>query len=293
MAETDTIANQLSLSFSVISVAKPLKSERTLMELPFFSLSKSKCMTPLIYRSDNQVITVKPGSDGMPTIWDQDILLYISSLLNEQIERGHEVSKVIRFKAYDLLTFCGRSTAKRGYELLWQALNRLQGTQISTNIQSNDKVFSGQFSWIPEWKRLTTLKNGKTRVSAVEVTLSDWLFDAITKERRILSLPRRDYFKLTGGLQRKVYLVARKHVGRQSSWKISLPKLADKCGCIDRLSKFRERLALIAKDNPIPGYGIIINLRQAKGKNVRNADVLVQFYNLDHDQSSLVLGGNS
>jgi plasmid replication initiation protein len=51
---------------------------------------------------------------------------------------------------------------------------------------------------------------------AVEVTLSEWLYNAVAA-REVLTL-NRDYFRLGGALERRLYEVARKHCGRQAKW---------------------------------------------------------------------------
>lgn len=278
MAEVATEAGQLTL-FTSGNLDAAIKNERALMELPFFSLVKAKCMVPIVYEDGDQRIEIKPGADGLATIWDQDVIIYISSIINAKVDRGEKVTPRVRFKAHDMLKYCERSTSSRGYELLWKALDRLQGTQIRTNIASAGVKFGQQFSWIADWKQITQeTANGKVQLAEVEVTLCDWLFNAISHERRVLTLPR-DYWKLTGGIERRLCNLARKHVGRQSGWKIRLPRLAEKCGQRDRLSKFRERLEDIAAKDNIPNYSIRLSMPKTPAGNIRNASVMVIFVN--------------
>lgn len=58
---------------------------------------------------------------------------------------------------------------------------------------------------------------------AIELVLSEWLYRAILG-REVLTL-NRDYFRLSGELERRLYELARKHCGHQSRWTISLPVL--------------------------------------------------------------------
>ncbi len=275
MAVAVTEMTQLTL-FDGGNLDAAVKNERALMELPFFSLVKTKCMQTIFYTDGAQKIEIKPGADGLATIWDQDVILYISSIINAKVDRGETVSPRVRFKAHDLLKFCERSTSSRGYSLLWKALDRLQGTQIRTNIASGGMTFGQQFSWISDWKQISqTNAKGKVQLSEVEITLCDWLFYALVKERRVLTLPR-DYFKLTGGIERRLCNLARKHCGRQAMWRIKLPKLAEKCGQRDRLAKFRERVEAIAS---VPGYRIRVEKSVTPGGSVRNGSVMVVFIN--------------
>ena len=47
-----------------------------MMAFPFFCLTKKGRTTPLTYRDDKVKIEIKPGSTGMATIWDKDVLIY-------------------------------------------------------------------------------------------------------------------------------------------------------------------------------------------------------------------------
>jgi hypothetical protein len=77
-----------------------------------------------------------------------------------------------------------------------------------------------------------------------------------------LTLDRR-YFQLAKPLERRLYELARKHVGQQASFKIGLDKLRLKCGSQSTLKEFRRLLlAIIAADtqhNYMPGYSFVID----------------------------------
>jgi hypothetical protein len=61
------------------------------------------------------------------------------------------------------------------------------------------------------------------------------------------------YFDLTGGLERRLYEIARKHVGRQTEWKVSLLQLAKKCGTMQRnLRRFKFDLKELAELDRLP-----------------------------------------
>ena len=53
-----------------------LKGDRASMEHPFFSLSKTPDRKVRHYEHNGRHVTVKPGADGMATIWDKDILIF-------------------------------------------------------------------------------------------------------------------------------------------------------------------------------------------------------------------------
>ena len=67
------------------------------------------------------------------------------------------------------------------------------------------------------------------------------------------------YFDLTGGLERRLYEIARKHVGRQAEWRVSLMVLAKKCGTMQRnLRRFKFDLKELAELDRLPDYQMFL-----------------------------------
>ena len=87
---------------------------------------------------------------------------------------------------------------------------------------------------------------------AVEVTLNEWLYNAIIAHE-VLTL-NRDYFRLDGGLERRLYELARKHCGSQARWSISVELLHKKSGSTGPLKRFREFVRKIANEDALPDY---------------------------------------
>ena len=79
--------NQVDLFLDQLADA-PVKDERALMEFPFFSLQKRPRKTPFVFDDGTVRIEIQPGPKGIATIWDKDILIYLTSLVNERIEHG-------------------------------------------------------------------------------------------------------------------------------------------------------------------------------------------------------------
>jgi plasmid replication initiation protein len=230
-----------------------LKDDRHSMEHPFFSLSKKPDHRIRRYEHNGAHIVAKPGADGMPTIWDKDILIYAVSQLVEAMNQGRRVSRTIRLKAYDLLVSTNRGTGGRAYDLLAAAFERLKGAVIQTDIRTNGFRQREGFNIIDHWKIIErNLATG--RMAAIELTLSEWLYNA-TIGREVLTL-NRDYFRLNGGLERRLYEIARKHCGRQPKWMVSIEVLHKKSGSQATLKKFRELLKRAAKNDELPDYRI-------------------------------------
>jgi plasmid replication initiation protein len=211
-------------------------------------------------RQDGNVsIRISPGERGIASIWDKDVLIYLSSLINAKIERGEEVSRTVRIAAYDLLRVTRRHTGKNGYQEIYDALFRLRSTTITTDIQSGGERETRGFGWIDSFRILTRENKAGSRVmQGLEITLNDWTFRALVKDRRVLSI-NPAYFDLTGGLERRLYEIARKHVGRQTEWKVSLLQLAKKCGTMQRnLRRFKFDLKELAELDRLPDYQMFL-----------------------------------
>lgn len=85
--------------------------------------------------------------------------------------------------------------------------------RIFTNIETGDRRDDGYFPLIGEWDGSFSYKDNTIR--HIKVELPGWLFRAVLNFE-VLTLSR-DYFRLDGGLERRVYELCRKHCGNQSA----------------------------------------------------------------------------
>src|SRR5713226_3866929 len=229
-----------------------LKADRHTMEHPMFSLSKTPDRKERHYEHQGRTVTVMPSSRGVATIWDKDVLLYCISTLVDGLNRGHkDISRTVRLRAYDLLVTTNRSTGGDHYKRLEAAFDRLAGTRIKTNISTNGVRVREGFGLIDNWKNIERAP-GNGRMVAVEVTLNEWLYNAILA-REVLTL-NRDYFRLDGGLERRLYELARKHCGNQAKWAISMEMLHKKSGSTASLKEFRRKVKMIVEGDVLPDY---------------------------------------
>jgi plasmid replication initiation protein len=231
-----------------------LKDDRHSMEHPMFSLSKKPDHRVRHYERNGVHVTVKPGADGMATIWDKDVLIYAISQLVEALNQGRPISRTIRLTAYDLLVVTNRGTGARAYKLLAAAFGRLKGTIIETDLHTNGLRQQEGFNIIDHWK-IIRHTSANSRMVAIELTLSEWLYRAVLA-REVLTLSR-DYFRLDGGLERRLYELARKHCGNQTRWAIGMELLHKKSGSTASLKMFRHHVKDIAKSNVLPDYTLL------------------------------------
>ena len=226
------------------------KDDLASMEHPIFSLSTRPDRNVLNYAHNGTEITVTPSVKGRATIHDKDILIYCISQLVAALNAGRPVGRVLQLKAYDLLVATNRETSGDAYRRLREAFERLAGTRITTNIVTGDQEVTSGFGLIESWEIVRKSKGG--RMVSVAVTLSEWLYRAVTA-RSVLTLSR-DYFRLRRPLERRIYELARKHCGRQPAWRISLEVLMKKAGSTSPRRVFRAMLREIIKADHLPDY---------------------------------------
>lgn len=233
----------------------PLRDQRDTMERPFFSLAKNKRVKPIEYTSPDGKVWIKVSASteyGMATIWDFDILIWAMSLIVELANRGQTPSRTIRFHPYDLLKAIGRNTTGRDYERFRAALERLKATTVKTNIRAVGLKKTAMFGWLDSWREIIDERTGKSLM--MELTVPDWVYKGILKHNLVLAI-HEDYFQLTGGLERWLYRLARKHAGLQENgFFISLPTLHKKSGSEREYRSFKSDLKKTVKRDELPEY---------------------------------------
>ena len=228
------------------------KDDMPSMEHPLFAL-KAGDRRVRRYEHRGSSIEVQPGAKGQATIHDKDVWIYCISQLVHALDRGREdVSRTVRFTAYDFLVTTQRATSGAQYQRLGDALNRLSGTRIETNIETGEYRERRGFGLVDAWRVVE--RGPDNRMVAVEVTLPDWLYRSVL-ERQVLTLDA-GYFRLRKPLDRRVYELARKHCGSQSSWKVSLVVLRTKSGSSASIREFRRSIRALAESDELPGYRV-------------------------------------
>ena len=101
----------------------------------------------------------------------------------------------------------------------------------------------------------------------MSITISEWLYQGILEEGGILSI-HEDYFLLTGGIERWLYRVARKHAGKQEfGWRFTMRQLHEKSGSAARISDFAIDIRKIVKADNLPEYALSIS-RNGEGDEI-------------------------
>ena len=235
----------------------PVKDDMSSMELPVFSLMKKKDTSIREFSRGGKTLRVVPSVLGAATIFDKDILLYlISYIVKTQEETGVVIGRRIKMNVYSFFLATGKSTGGAAFERIIDACMRLRGTTIQTNEKTTDKERTSGFGLIEEFDVVQYTKNGKGALE-LEITLSSWLHRAALNNDVLTVNPA--YFRLSQGLERRLYEVGRKHTGQQAWWTINLPGLREKMGSTQDDKDFKKSIKEIVAKQSIPDYKIALD----------------------------------
>ena len=248
------------------------------MENPLFALKPGDVrVIEYVSNSKGEVLktTIRPAVDlGRATIFDKDIWIFAISKLMQAKFEGKEINNAIEFSAAEFFKATNRGKGGKQFEMFKDALNRLRGTSILTEIETGGQRSASGFGLLDGWEVIE--ENDKKYPLRVIIELPHWLYRSITKDE-VLPISK-DYFRLRKPIDRRVYEIARKHCGKQPSWKISLELLHRKTGATMVFKNFRIAINSLAQANVLPDYCIEYD---------RKSD-MVTFINRD-DESQLLI----
>jgi plasmid replication initiation protein len=270
---------------SLFDIDSPLRGnvrgERNLMDFPFFPLAKKPQTEEIVYNHQNVTIQIRAGSGGIATMYDKEILLYLIALMKQALDRGDPVGPEFTFTAHDFFSATNvQRPSKRNYDALSGTLERLQGTQIKTNIETGQQIDRNWFSWLSEAQvTYAKLKNGDEQLKMIRVRLCNWFFRALEKDGHILHY-HQDYFRL-GTVERRLYEIARCHC-QDDLFEMPLDEMSIKIGSNMNLRQLKLTLKEIARENRIPEF--TVSLRDVvpatprldtKGRRITTPDTVV------------------
>lgn len=262
-ARPDSPTAAESVTVAVVDTDSPLEGQINgqvdLMAYPFFGLSKTPSKRAIRFVEGAVSVEVRPSEKGVATIYDKEILIYLASLAIERLERGETFDGVLTFTAYDFFKLAGLSGASgKNYQRLAGSLDRLQGTQVRTTIETGGVNIDGWFSWISEAQVIfSRTANGQKRARAFRVRITDWLVRAIAADGSVLSYDQ-SYFALSA-IERRVYEIARAGCSQADpggSVVMGLNLLRQRVGVTSPLKKFRQLMAQIIEKDDLPAYRV-------------------------------------
>ena len=237
-----------------------LRDAQDLMAYPFFSLGKSRRTVPIRFEAGAVALTVEGVPEhGIATIWDADVLIWAASQIIQARREGIAPSRLMAASPHEILRFVQRGTGRSDYLALRAALDRLQSTTVATTLRQPARPGGAQrvhrFSWINEWKECV---RSDGRSDGIELILADWFFSGVMNDALVLTLDP-GYFQLSGGIERWLYRLVRKHGGRQSTgWRFDMRHLYLKSGSLQRPSDFALQVRHLVRRQAVPGYRLAI-----------------------------------
>ena len=254
---------QFDLFIASASEVSP-KEHQDLMARNWFSMAKQKRTQPIQHSfGDNWVKITADDSYGIATIFDNDVLLFVISQYMSAINNNIPTGRRFQFTGYEYFKFIGKNKfGGKGYDDLWRALERLHHTFVETNIRMDNSNRHHSFNWLSEIKQV---KDGNTH-KGYEIVIPDWLYESVVEKKIVLTLDD-DYFKIRGGLERWLYLFARKSSGYNTGgWSEGLFSIYQKSGSKSSFSEFKRSISAIIKRGGVLGYKISpISYKRQKG----------------------------
>jgi plasmid replication initiation protein len=98
----------------------------------------------------------------------------------------------------------------------------------------------------------------------IELVIPDWFYEGVIDQALVLTIDPA-YFALTGGLERWLYRLVRKHGGKQKGgWSFDFQHLHMKSGALSPMKRFAFDLRDIVRRQALPGYKL--SLEHALGR---------------------------
>mgnify|MGYP003602279974 FL=1 len=224
------------------------------MENPLFALKPGDVrVIEYVSNSKGEVLktTIRPAVDiGRATIFDKDIWIFAISKLMQAKFEGKEINNAVEFSAEEFFQVTNRGRGGNQFVMFKEALNRLQGTNIETEIETGGQKSASGFGLLDGWE--VTEESNKKLPLRVIVELPNWLYRSVVSDE-VLPISK-EYFRLKKPIDRRIYEIARKYCGRQESWKIGLESLHQKTGATMVITRFRFAINSLVQANVLPDY---------------------------------------
>ena len=230
------------------------------MEFPFLSLSKRPRFRPIEYSNPNGVLITVSGGEpiGIASIFDWDLMLWCMSQVRHAADRNLPVSRKIRFSRRAYLQDARRHASGDEYRRLEATIARLKNTMVQTTIRTKTNR-TVMFNWI-EYAEIERDKNGRCQTATI--VLPEWLFEASCDHQRVLTL-HRDYFLLTGGIERWLYRIIRKGAGK-TNWQWRIRTLHERSGSTQSYKYFARDVRKIVCRGTLLDYRLIAFTRNGE-----------------------------
>ena len=219
--------------------------------LSVLSLAKSKRVKPIDFRAGNVTIRVEGTQEhGIATIWDADVLIWAASQIVEAKDAGLRPSRLMHATPYEILASSGAASAAR--------LPAPQGGLGSPAIDHGGHVHPrddrAAIAPLLLDQRVEGTGRRQRHAAGHRAILPDWFYAGVLDAALVLTIDPA-YFRLTGGIERWLYRLVRKHGGRQEhGWQFDFRYLHQKSGSTAMPYDFACDLRALVARQSLPGY---------------------------------------
>jgi hypothetical protein len=226
------------------------KGDKFIVNTPYcspYSISTGE-MTPRRFEYKDKFMQFSPGSAGLPTVRDFDVLIYcITWVANAAMDgRGGDVGPVYQFDVEDFFTFSGRARNSEREGSFIQGLERLAGSNVLTNTTPIG-LEADSFSFILKY-RLGHDETG--RLKTVTLKMPHRFYYLAHNE--FFDELHPDYFTLSP-VRRLIYLLLRQYCCCDEELTVTFAKLHQVTSATSPLHKFLPVIKDLV-DKPIPQF---------------------------------------
>ena len=244
-----------------------------LMSRNWFSLSKERT-NPIVHKAkhgdDEMWVEITPAAgQGLATVWDEDVLIYAVAKKVHEINQAQRsasqkpIGSDVIFTGPEFYSYTNRSKGSIGgrqYKQLWDSIERLKGTLVRTNIRQGNSSRSPRFNWFSYAdQHIEADKHMGFRVD-----LPPWIMEPLLLDRPHALTLNPQYFRLSGGVERWLYLYARKAGGKQAEgWVEDAQSIYTKAAVEMPFKVFWHRVVklLKARNGAILEYDVTVETR--------------------------------
>ena len=200
-----------------------------------------------------------PGSTGLPTLRDADVLNYCASWLTAAALEGREadISNTLKLTAENFYEFCRINKGGNRDDRLIQTLDRLAGCQINTNTKSFFIKGEGEeatFNYLTRYE----LERGESGIiQSITVVLPSRFVCYATRPPAGSAMLHPDFFGLSN-TRRAIYLIAVLFGGTRSPISFAIDRLKNMIGSNARERDFKQEM-LKLQDQLLPEYHVEVD----------------------------------
>jgi plasmid replication initiation protein len=199
---------------------------------------------------------------GMATIWDADILIWAASQIVEARDAGLRTSRLMAPPPMKSSVHRPRHVLAR----LSAPQGRARPAAIDDDLHLDPPARRGPAASLLLDQRMEGAHRPERPPDGIELIVPDWFYQAVLDDALVLTIDRA-YFDLTGGLDRWLYRIVRKHGGRQrNGWRFDFRHLHQKSGSLSPFKRFAFELRDIIRRQPLPGYTLFLEIEAAAAR---------------------------